>query len=423
LRIPSKQLRFLRPPIRDFCQRYGGPIEYILIPGAALVGALAVFGTFVTLFAKAARFVFLHYQGAFGTWFSWQNTLTARRRSILTRSAQPLPATTRNVIIGGEGGLALIGALAATSTALVCSRQTAAHRAARHGLRRHDRWWTLDHACGGLRNTAASMKRFRVCSWSISRCDPQPSGRGLMRDPPALNKPSTREIGAPNMIGSIPGTTLHWGLSVRHRRRIRFLRLADLSHRVRLRRRVAGAIFAPPGIVGLNVGRLILTICFWRAQRPVWPGMGRSRRRARPHPTPISRQAMVLPASSSPSWRGKIRLRYSGCDPSGRNQRQRRRLLQRTARPPDASVLVLQEIIFVFVLASDALYGELASSRQNLRWRTERSELLVRPARGVRRRHPRLYAVSCSSAWGNASPNAADASISGSKVTLVDGRV
>jgi simple sugar transport system permease protein len=34
---------------------------------------------------------------------------------------------------------------------------------------------------------------------------------GAMRDPSSLNKPSTREIGAANMIGSIPGTDVHWG--------------------------------------------------------------------------------------------------------------------------------------------------------------------------------------------------------------------
>jgi hypothetical protein len=35
-----------------FLQRYGASIEYILIPGAALVGALAVFGIFVALYGK-----------------------------------------------------------------------------------------------------------------------------------------------------------------------------------------------------------------------------------------------------------------------------------------------------------------------------------------------------------------------------------
>jgi hypothetical protein len=60
-----------------FLQRYGATIEYILIPGAALVGALAVFGIFVALFGKNPLDLYFYmYQGAFGTWFSWQNTLT-----------------------------------------------------------------------------------------------------------------------------------------------------------------------------------------------------------------------------------------------------------------------------------------------------------------------------------------------------------
>ena len=33
-----------------------------------------------------------------------------------------------------------------------------------------------------------------------------------MRDPASLNKPSTHDIGAANMIGLIPGTEVHWGL-------------------------------------------------------------------------------------------------------------------------------------------------------------------------------------------------------------------
>jgi general nucleoside transport system permease protein len=36
-----------------FLQRYGGTIEYILIPGAALIAALGVFGIFVALFGKS----------------------------------------------------------------------------------------------------------------------------------------------------------------------------------------------------------------------------------------------------------------------------------------------------------------------------------------------------------------------------------
>ena len=43
------------------------------------------------------------YQGAFGTWFSWQNTLTRAAPLILTALCTALPAQLGMVIIGGEG--------------------------------------------------------------------------------------------------------------------------------------------------------------------------------------------------------------------------------------------------------------------------------------------------------------------------------
>ena len=54
------------------------------------------------------------YHGAFGTWFSWQNTLTRAAPLMLTALCTALPAQLGLVIIGGEGAL-LIGALSATA--------------------------------------------------------------------------------------------------------------------------------------------------------------------------------------------------------------------------------------------------------------------------------------------------------------------
>ncbi len=102
-----------------FLQRYGVTIEYILIPGAALAAALGVFGIFVALFGKNPLDLYFYmYQGAFGTWFSWQNTLTKAAPLILTALCTALPAQLGMVIIGGEGAL-LIGALSATGAALM----------------------------------------------------------------------------------------------------------------------------------------------------------------------------------------------------------------------------------------------------------------------------------------------------------------
>ena len=53
-----------------FLQRHGTAIEYILIPGAALGGALALFGVFVALFGKNPLDLYFYmYQGAFAPGF------------------------------------------------------------------------------------------------------------------------------------------------------------------------------------------------------------------------------------------------------------------------------------------------------------------------------------------------------------------
>ena len=102
-----------------FTERIGGSAEYVVIPVLALAVALVAFGVFVALFGKdPIDLYFYMYQGAFGTWFSWQNTLTRAAPLILTALCTALPAQLGLVIIGGEGAL-LMGALAPTSTALL----------------------------------------------------------------------------------------------------------------------------------------------------------------------------------------------------------------------------------------------------------------------------------------------------------------
>ena len=153
-----------------FLQRHGGTIEYVLIPGAALAGALAVFGVFVALFGKNPLDLYFYmYYGAFGTWFSWQNTLTRAAPLILTALCTALPAQLGMVIIGGEGAL-LIGALAATSAALALQSmpplvvQLAMVVAGMIG------GGLVDHAVGGL---AAVSRR--------QRNDLEPAARSISR--------------------------------------------------------------------------------------------------------------------------------------------------------------------------------------------------------------------------------------------------
>ncbi len=339
-------------------QRYRGAVEYVLIPTAAVIAALAVFGMFVLLSGKSPLDLYFYmYQGAFGTWFSWQNTLSRAAPLILTALCTALPAQLGMVIIGGEGAL-LIGALAATSAALalqgapplVVQLAMAVAGAAGGGL-----WIAL---AGGLRyyrgvnETISSLLLFYISLAILNHLV-----EGPMRDPASLNKPSTREIGAANMIGTIPGMDVHWGLVFGII--VAILAYILIYHTVfGFAARVAGGNIRAANIVGLGIGRLILIVCFLAGATAGLAGMmevaavqGRTNANlaagygftgilvsflARHNPLAILPVAVLL----------------GGISASGG-------LLQRRLGLPDASVLVFQGTIFVAVLARDALYGRL----------------------------------------------------------------
>ena len=317
-----------------------------------------MFGLFVALFGKNPLDLYFYmYQGAFGTWFSWQNTLTRAAPLILTALCTALPAQLGMVIIGGEGAL-LIGALAATSAALampwappfvvqlamVCA-----------GMIGGGLWIML---AGGLRQyrgvneTISSLLLVYIALAILNHLV-----EGAMRDPASLNKPSTREIGAANMIGSIPGTDVHWGLVFGIVAAIAVLH-PDLSHRVRLRR--AGRrrqhprrqdrrprrrqadpddLLSGRRLRGL-AGMVEVAAVQGRTNANLAAGYG------------FTGILVAFLARQNPLAIIPVAILLGGISASGG-------LLQRRLGLPDASVQVLQGIIFVFVLASDALYGRI----------------------------------------------------------------
>ncbi len=292
-----------------FLQRYGTSIEYILIPGAALVGALATFGAFVALYGKNPLDLYFYmYQGAFGTWFSRQNTLTRAAPLILTALCTALPAQLGMVIIGGEGRVADRRAVGYQRRAGAASG-IAAGRADRDGDRRRDRRRAVDHAVGRAAAVSRRQRDHLEPAAGLYRArGPQPPRRGVMRDPASLNKPSTREIGAANMIGSIPGTDVHWGLV--------FGLVCAIAAYILIYHttfgfaaRVAGGNIRAAKIVGLGVGKLILTHLLSRRRLRRPRRHDRGRRGAGPHQREPRRRLRLHRPSSSPSWRGRIRWR------------------------------------------------------------------------------------------------------------------
>jgi len=334
----------------------GGAAEYVVIPALALVAALIAFGIFVACFGKdPADLYFYMYQGAFGTWFSWQNTLTRAAPLVLTALCTALPAQLGMVIIGGEGAL-LVGALGATAAALLipgAPPPVVILMMAVAGMLSGGLWIAL---AGGLRHyrgvneTLSSLLLVYIALAVLNHLV-----EGPMRDPTSLNKPSTREIGAANMIGSIPGTDVHWGFVFGAVAAV--LAYVLIFHTVfGFSARIAGGNVRAAKVVGLSVGKLILITCMLAGAAAGLAGMvevaavqGRANANiavgygftgilvsflARHNPLAIIPVAILL----------------GGINASGG-------LLQRRLGLPDASVLVLQGMLFVSVLMSETLYG------------------------------------------------------------------
>jgi general nucleoside transport system permease protein len=346
-----------------FTDRVGGMAEYVVIPVLALVAALAAFGVFVALFGRNPLDLYFYmYQGAFGTWFSWQNTLSRAAPLILTALCTALPAQLGLVIIGGEGAL-LMGALAATSTALLMPGappfvvQIAMVLA---GMTAGGLWIALSGGLQhyrGVNETISSLLLVYIALAILNQLV-----EGPMRDPASLNKPSSHEIGAANMIGTIPGTDVHWGLVFGIVAAI-FSYILIYHTAFGFASRVAGGNVRAAKVVGLGVGRLILIVCFLAGAAAGLAGMvevaavqGRTNANLAAG-YGFTGILVAFLARHNPLAVIPVAILLGGINASGG-------LLQRRLGLPDASVLVLQGMIFISVLTSETLYGRFRIFRQ-----------------------------------------------------------
>jgi simple sugar transport system permease protein len=297
------------------------------------------------------------YRGAFGSWFSWQNTLIRAAPLMLTALCTALPARIGLIVIGGEGAMVAGGLCAALAgillngaapilviTAMIIAGITAG------GL-----WIALVGALKyfrGVNETISSLLLNYIAIAILSFLVVGP-----LRDPATLNKPSSYPIGEANMLGMIGDSSIHWGLI--------FGLLTCLLMWFLMKRTVFGFSVDITGgnvraaqISGLPVGRLIIITCFLGGAAAGLAGMleiaavqGRANTSlnagygyagilvaflARHNPLAIIPVAILL---------GGIRA-SSG-------------LLQRSHELPDATALVLQGIIFVVILASEVFYGRI----------------------------------------------------------------
>ena len=331
-------------------------LEALLAPLAALVGAVLLFSVFLlTLGQSPLDFLDLVWRGAFGSWFSLQNTLQRASPLLLTALCVALPGQLGLVIIGGEAAVVL-GGLAATVAALplvdagpyLVLPAMAVAGAAMGGIWIGISGWL--RARLGVNETIASLVLAYIGLAIFNHLV-----EGVLRDPASLNKPSTYGIGDDNMLDTVPWLDVHPGLPIGV--------LACVLCWVLIYRtstgfaaRVTGGNIRAAQLQGLPVAKLIVLACalggacaglagaievaaeYGRANASLNAGYGYTgiliAFLARFNPLAIMPMALLL----------------GGLGAAGG-------LLQRRMGLPDATVQVLEGMIFVAILTSDTLYG------------------------------------------------------------------
>lgn len=330
--------------------------EAVVIPLGALLVGLAVFGLFLLTQGKSpAEFYGLVYKAGFGTWFSWQNTLSRAAPLLLAALCVALPARLGLIVIGGEGAIviggvtagAVAGSLAGMPGALGLTLLALAGGLAGAvwigavGALRHYR---------GVNETIASLLMAYIAIALMNHLV-----EGPLRDPASLNKPSTPPLAEHLRIGDMPGMDVHWGFAVGV--------VACVVSWVLIERttwgfaaRIAGGNVRAAQVQGLPVGRLIVA---FTALGGAFAGLAGMIEVSAVHGAAngaivagfgYTGILVAFLARHNPLAIIPVAILLAGFEASSG-------LVQRRMDLPDATVLVLQGFVFVAILASETLYG------------------------------------------------------------------
>ncbi|WP_417672070.1 ABC transporter permease [Roseibium sp.] len=347
----------------DVIDRLRRSSEYVVMPLLALAVSGLIFSLFLLALGKSpADFFALVWRGGYGTSFSWQNTLVRSAPLVFTALCVAIPARLGLVIIGGEGALVLGGFAAAaiaipmvawSSSWLLLAVMASASALAGAiwigfvGYLRHYR---------GVNETISSLLLFYIAVSILNFFV-----EGALRDPSDPNKPSTLPIGKENMIGTIPGTDVHWGL-------VFGILLCALLYLLMNRTtfgfaaRITGGNLRAAQAQGLPVGKLMVISCAIAGACAGFAGFFEvAAIHGKANASLIAGYGFTgilvsFLARHNPLVIVPVAIFLGGIEASGG-------LIQRRMDLPDATVLVLQGLIFLVLLVSETFYGRLGFFR------------------------------------------------------------
>ncbi len=332
--------------------------EPVLIPLGALVASFFIFSVFLLFIGKSpATFFNLIYLAGFGTGFSWENTLSRAAPLLLAALCVALPARLGLVVIGGEGAIVLGGVAAGVFgmyvaglpgllAILAMALLAAGVGGVWIGLVGFLRHWR------GVNETIASLLMAYIAIALMNHLI-----EGPFRDPSSLNKPATANLPDAYRIGAIPGMDVHWGLAVGI--------VACIASWFLIERttwgfaaRIMGGNERAARVQGLPTGQLMMAFTFLAGAFAGLAGM--------------IEVAAVHGAANASLVSGygytgvliaflarqnalaiiPVAILLAGFEASSG-------LIQRRMDLPDATILVLQGIVFITILTSETLFGRI----------------------------------------------------------------
>ncbi|MCH8506112.1 MAG: ABC transporter permease [Ectothiorhodospiraceae bacterium] len=328
-------------------------------PVLALLAACVLFSLFLLVQGISPSAVFGNiYDGAFGSWFSWQNSMQRAAPIMLTALGVAIPAKLGLIVIGAVGALGLggVGAalaglalqgwlppLGAQVGLLLAGAVVGGLWIALAGALRHYR---------GVNETISTLLLTYIAIAVLNHLV-----EGPLRDPASLNNPSTFPLDWNVMIGEIPGTTIHWGFG--------FAVVACIVCWVLVNRTTFG--FAARMIGGnpqaaklssIPVGRVLLLACGLGGAAA---GLAGAVEVAAVHGAANSSLAVgygftgilvAFIARQNALAIIAVAILLGGLEASSG-------VVQRRMDLPDATLVVFQGIAFLCVLASEAIQGRL----------------------------------------------------------------
>lgn len=332
-------------------------LEAVAIPVGAVLGALVLFGLFCVVQGKNPFAVFAAiYKAAFGTWYSFQNTLVRAAPLMLTALCTALPARLGLVIIGNEGALVAggIGAVAAGLAVVTAPHWVVIAVMMLAGMACGGLWIALVgvlHYQRGVNETISSLLMNYIAIAGMNHLV-----NGPMRDPSSLNKPSSFPIPDEKMLPAIGETNVHYGLF--------FGIVACLIVWILMEHttfgfkvRMIGGNIRAARMSGLPVARLGLITCLLAGAAAGLAGMvevAAVHGRANESLAAGYGYAGILVAFVA-RYRGLpiilVATVLGGILASGG-------ILQRQFKLPDATILVFQGLVFLVILFSESLYGK-----------------------------------------------------------------